>query len=202
MLFGLQMFITVFAKSMTAEMRGVLQREDLGDKTYTNLVYSMQTLGLCAYVPGADAIDYNLTPLFREMSIGPLVKRMLARKLATTGWKEPGPNDPFTRTFYEQCFHFGFHHTLGISERPFQDWLAGQSVEVEAPPVLEVAERHGERECQPARCSCGEAVRHHCRHDGDWKNTNYTLMYQSALFSRHRAGLQPCLCPRRGWMDR
>ena len=136
MLFGLQMFITVFAKSITAEMHGVLQREDLGDKTYTNLVYSMQTLGLCAYAPGADAIDYNFTPLFREMSIGPLVKRMLARKLATTGWKEPGPNDPFTRTFYEQCFHFGFHHTLGISERPFQDWLAGQSVEVEAPPIL------------------------------------------------------------------
>ena len=110
MLFGLQMFITVFAKSITAEMHGVLQREDLGDKTYTNLVYSMQTLGLCAYAPGADAIDYNFTPLFREMSIGPLVKRMLARKLATTDWKEPGPNDPFTRTFYEQC---GLDHGVG-----------------------------------------------------------------------------------------
>jgi 5-methylcytosine-specific restriction endonuclease McrBC GTP-binding regulatory subunit McrB len=58
--------------------------------------------------------------------------------LATTGWKEPGPKDPFTRTFYEQCFHFGFHHTLGISERQFQDWLEGQAVEVEAPPVLKV----------------------------------------------------------------
>ena len=123
---------------MTAEMRGILQREDLGDKVYTNLVYSMQTLGLCAYVPGADAIDYNLTPLFKEISIGPLVKRILTRKLATTGWKEPGPNDPFTRTFYEQCFHFGFHHTLGTSERQFHDWLEGQAVEVEAPPVLKV----------------------------------------------------------------
>jgi hypothetical protein len=98
----------------------------------------MQTLGLCAYIPGADAIDYNLTPLFKELSIGPLVKRILARKLARTGWKEPEPNDPFTRTFYEQCFHFGFHHTLGISERQFQDWLEGQSVEVEAPPVLKL----------------------------------------------------------------
>jgi hypothetical protein len=42
------MFITVFGKSMTTEMRGVLQREELGDKAYTNLVYSMQTFGLCA----------------------------------------------------------------------------------------------------------------------------------------------------------
>jgi len=66
------------------------------------------------------------------------VKRILARKLATTGWQEPGPNDPFTHTFYEQCFHFGFHHTLGISERQFQDWLEGQAVEVEAPPVLKM----------------------------------------------------------------
>jgi hypothetical protein len=135
-LFSHHTFITVFAKSRTAEMRGVLHREDLGDKAYTNVVYSMQTLGLCAYIPGADAIDYNLTPLFKELSIGPLVKRILARKLAKTCWKEPGPNDPFTRTFYEQCFHFGFHHTLGVSERQFQDWLEGQAVEVEVPPVL------------------------------------------------------------------
>ena len=73
------------------------------------------------------------------MSIGPLVKRILVRKLATIGWKEPGPNDHFTRTFYEQCFHFGFHRTLGISERQFHDWLEGQAVEVEKPPTLKVA---------------------------------------------------------------
>ena len=47
-LFSHHMFISVFAKSMTAEMRGILQRGDLGDKASTNLVYSMQTLGLCA----------------------------------------------------------------------------------------------------------------------------------------------------------
>ena len=72
-------------------------------------------------------------PSTKELSIGPLVKRILARKLAKTCWKEPGPNDPFTHTFYEQCFHFGFHHTLGISERQFQDWLEGQAVEIEVP---------------------------------------------------------------------
>ena len=137
-LFSHHMLINVFAKSMTAEMRGVLKREDLTDKAYTNLAYSMKTIGLCPYIPGADSIDYNLTPLFKEMSIGPLVKRLLARKLATTGWQEPGPNDPFIRTFYEQCFHFGFHRTLGISERQFQDWLEGQVVEVQAPPTLKV----------------------------------------------------------------
>ena len=137
-LFSHHMLIKVFAESMSAEMRGVLKREDLGDKAYTNLVYSMQTIGLCDYVLGADSIDYNLTPLFKEMSIGPLVKRILTRKLATTGWKEPGPNDYFTRTFYEQCSHFGFHRTLGISKRQFQDWLEGQVVEVQAPPALKV----------------------------------------------------------------
>lgn len=138
-LFSHHTLINVFAKSMTTEMRGVLKREDLVAKAYTNLVYSMQTISLCKYFPGADAIDYNLTPLFTEMSIGPLVKRILARKLATTGWKEPGPNDHFTRTFYEQCFHFNFHRTLGISERQFHDWLEGQTVDVEKPPTLKVA---------------------------------------------------------------
>jgi hypothetical protein len=67
-LFSHHTFISVFARSMTAEMRGILPRGDLGDKVYTNLVYSMQTLGLCAYVPGADVIDYNLTPLFSAIS--------------------------------------------------------------------------------------------------------------------------------------
>ena len=36
-LFSHHMFIAVLAKSMSAEMRGVLHREDLGDKAYTNL---------------------------------------------------------------------------------------------------------------------------------------------------------------------
>jgi hypothetical protein len=38
-LFSHHLLITVFAKSMTAEMRGVLKREDLDQKTYTNLVH-------------------------------------------------------------------------------------------------------------------------------------------------------------------
>ena len=41
-LFSHHLLITVFAKSMTAEMRGVLKREDLDEKAYTNLIYSMQ----------------------------------------------------------------------------------------------------------------------------------------------------------------
>lgn len=135
-LFSHHTLIEVFASSTTSEMRGVLQRSDLGEKAYTNLVYSMQSIGLCDYIPGADSIDYNLTPLFKEMSIGPLAKRMLTRKLKATGWREPGPDDHFTRDFYEQSFHYGFHRTLGMSQRQFRDWLEGATVEVEAPPAV------------------------------------------------------------------
>src|SRR5947209_732190 len=50
-LFSHHLLIKVFAKSRTAEMRGVLKREDLDNKTYTNLVHSMHRIDLCDYVP-------------------------------------------------------------------------------------------------------------------------------------------------------
>ena len=56
-LFSHHTLIRVFANSTTSEMRGVLQRSDLGKKEYTNLVYSMQSIGLCPYIPGADSIE-------------------------------------------------------------------------------------------------------------------------------------------------
>jgi hypothetical protein len=97
----------------------------------------MQSIGLCRSDIGTDSIDYNLTPLFNEMRIGPLVKRILARKLVTTGWQEPSDKDFFRRSFYEQCFYYGFHKTLGVSKRQFRDWLEGNTVEVEAPPAVD-----------------------------------------------------------------
>ena len=75
------------------------------------------------------------------MSIGPLAKRILTRKLHATGWSEPGPDDHFTRDFYQQSFHYGLHRTLGMSKRQFHDWLEGATVKVEAPTAIAAPEK-------------------------------------------------------------
>ena len=132
-LFSHEDLIRSFAAASTGEMRGTITREALGDKPYTNLVFSMETAGLCVRRVGRDSTPYKLAPLF-ELSIGPLIKKVIRRKLEKTGWTEPGQQDIFKRDFYEQCFYYKFHKTLGISERQFRDCLEGQIVEVEAPP--------------------------------------------------------------------
>ncbi|NQV23008.1 MAG: hypothetical protein HQ518_01465 [Rhodopirellula sp.] len=132
-LFSHEDLIRSFAAASTGEMRGTITREALGQKAYTNLVYSMETAGLCVLRRGDDSTTYNFAPLF-ELSIGPLIKKVIRRKLEKTGWREPGPNEIFKRDFYEQCFFFEFHKALGISERQFRDCLEGEVVEIEAPP--------------------------------------------------------------------
>ena len=132
-LFSHEDLIRAFAAASTGEMRGTITREALGDKVYTNLVYSMQTAGLCVRQPGADSTSYNLAPLFL-LSIGPLMKTVLRRKLERTGWQEPSDGEIFKRDFYEQCFFYKFHEALGISEKQFFDCLEGEDVEIESPP--------------------------------------------------------------------
>ena len=133
-LFSHHTFISVFARSMTAEMRTSAEGRP-GDKVYTNLVYSMQALGLCEYVPGADTIDYNLTPLFKEISIGPLVKRILARKLATTGWKEPGPTIPSHARSTSSAFTLAFITPWGFRSVNFRTGLRGRLLRLRHPQL-------------------------------------------------------------------
>jgi hypothetical protein len=133
--------INGLASAKTAEMQGVLRRDDFGDKVFTNLVYSMGSMGLCIVKTGAQEVLYNLAPLFRELQIGPLAKKILRLKLEKTGWTEPSATDIFRRTFYEQCNFYGFPDTLAISPKQFEDWLEGAAVEYEKPPAAILSAR-------------------------------------------------------------
>ena len=129
------------ANAKTAEMQGVLRRDDFGEKDFTNLVFSMGSMGLCVVKAGAKEVPYNLAPLFRELQIGPLAKKILRLKLEKTGWREPGDDDIFHRTFYEQCNFYGFPASLAISPKQFKDWLEGAAVQYEKPPAAILSPR-------------------------------------------------------------
>ncbi|MFZ6849039.1 McrB family protein [Undibacterium sp. RuRC25W] len=136
-LYSHNLLITTFAKSKTGEMRGTLHRNALGnEKAYTNIAYTMQSFGICAYRPGAQYIDYSMATIFSNMRIGPLAKKIINKKLEQTGWREPPPNDEFRRSFYEQCFYYRFHDALALTPGQFESWLEGRVVEVSVPPPM------------------------------------------------------------------
>lgn len=132
--------IEVLSKSKLSEMRGCLKRDDLAEKAYTNLVYSMHKQGMCPINQGAHETYYDVSPLFL-LEIGPLVKKVIGFKLQKTGWKTPAPDDYFYRDFYEQCAYYGFHDVLGISMEQFKQWLGGDEVKREEPPKLDIVDQ-------------------------------------------------------------
>ncbi len=135
--------IKVLSNSKLSEMRGCVKREDLGEKAYTNLVYSMHTQGMCPINRGADETYYDVSALFR-LEIGPLVKKVIRLKLVKTGWSEPGQEDYFLRDFYEQSEFYRFHDVLGISMEQFEQWLEGDEVKQEEPPKIALEDEKAE----------------------------------------------------------
>ncbi len=135
--------IQVLSKSKLSEMRGCLKRDDLAEKAYTNLVYSMNKQGMCPLNKGANETYYDVSPLFL-LEIGPLVKKVIGYKLQKTGWKVPTSDDYFSRDFYEQCAYYGFHDVLGISMEQFKQWLEGDEVKKEEPPKLDLVDQETE----------------------------------------------------------
>ncbi|MAR92736.1 MAG: hypothetical protein CML06_17920 [Pseudomonadales bacterium] len=132
--------IEVLSKSKLSEMRGCLKRDDLAEKAYTNLVYSMNKQGMCPLNQGAHETYYDVSPLFL-LEIGPLVKKVIGYKLRKTGWNPPAADDYFSRDFYEQCAYYGFHDVLGISMEQFKQWLEGDEVKKEEPPKLDLVDQ-------------------------------------------------------------
>lgn len=135
--------IETLSKSKLSEMRGCIKRSDLGEKAYTNLVYSMSKQGLCPLKQGANETYYDVSPLFL-LEIGPLVKKVIGYKLQKTGWRAPAPDDYFSRDFYEQCAYYGFQDVLGISMEQFEQWLEGDEVKKEEPPELQLVDQEAE----------------------------------------------------------
>jgi len=132
--------IDIFITSKLSEMRGCLKRDKLDTKVYTNLVYSMATQKLCPLNQGANETYYDVSPLFL-LEIGPLVKKVIGYKLVKTGWSEPSDQDYFSRNFYEQCAFYGFHDVLGISMEQFKQWLEGEEVKKEEPPITDLTDQ-------------------------------------------------------------
>ena len=133
--------INSFRQSTNAEMRGVIQRGVIGDKPYTNLANTLNEAGMAErFGRGQNESRYNLTPVFRDMGIGPLAKEILEGQLRRMGWTPPTDGDHWKRTFYEQCFHYGFQEALGVDEQQFEDWLEGNSVQVYELPVIQPLE--------------------------------------------------------------
>ena len=140
-IFSHRTLIETFQEASTGEMRGVLGRSMLDDKVFTNIAYTLAQAGVSEPPrPGAQTHPFNLEPLFEIPEVGPLAKTVIGLKLGRTGWRPPAATDHFTRTFYEQCLHFGFPGALGLSEAQFEDWLEGRRVEVEAPPPATLSE--------------------------------------------------------------
>ncbi len=132
--FSHRKFIDELSKGKIGEMRGVVRRDDLGDKPYTNLAGFMAKLNMTTLAKGTNELSYNLAPLFTDPTLGPHYKEIVSLKLKECGW--PGANDDFTRDFYQQCEEYRLHDVLAISPAQFQDWLEGNVVEVEVPPTV------------------------------------------------------------------
>src|SRR5262249_48289081 len=69
--------IRLLIEADQGEMKGCLDRGDIGEKAYTNLVYAMSQCGLCDYVRGAESVNYDMRGLVYDLrEAGPLVRQL------------------------------------------------------------------------------------------------------------------------------
>ena len=121
--------IELFKNSTKSEMQGVIIRNAMEVKTYTNLAFALNAAGVALdFKEGAAQTTYDLAPVFSKNEIGPLAKEIIMGHLENMGWKEPTLEQPFQRTFFEQCESYGFNKVLGISFTQFRGWLNGENV--------------------------------------------------------------------------
>lgn len=118
-----------FSDSYYDEMRGEINRKQGFEKAYTNLVYALNEAGYIEdFKQGANSTRFNLTPLFINLNLGKYAKEIIKNQLIRMGWQESN-DDPFYRTFYEQCEEYNFNKVLGLDFEQFYDWLEGKNVQ-------------------------------------------------------------------------
>jgi hypothetical protein len=121
--------IELFKKSVSAEMQGVVKRNEIDGKVYTNLAYALNEAGVATdFRAGSDQTSYDFSPILAKNEIGPLAKEILKGHLENMGWKEPSAAEPFQRTFYEQIKWYEFNKVLGLSFEQFKGWLEGENI--------------------------------------------------------------------------
>ena len=128
-IFSHETLIKVFQNSTDLTGKGVIKRENLEAKTYTNLAFALNEFGVAIdFETGASGVRYDLGPLVHDMQIGPLSKELIEQQLKSMGWRPPTSEEPFTRDFYEQSERYGFNKVFGLTMSAYRAWLEGQTL--------------------------------------------------------------------------
>jgi hypothetical protein len=129
-MFSHHKLITLFRETSQGKMRGCIQRGDLTEKEYTNLIYAMSSLRLCKYVKGAESVNYNLSPLVANLNLaGSVVRKLIESKLGRCGWLDPERvNYSTDGDFFAACRTGGLIGALGMTQAAFKAWIEGTSV--------------------------------------------------------------------------
>jgi hypothetical protein len=126
--------ISVLQRDAQGDMKGYLQRDDLGEKAYTNLVFALASVGACDYVRGADAVAYDLRSVVHPLlDAGCLVASLIKSKLRRCGWREQldGP-------FLEVCQQNGIHQVFALEFSEFRSWMENR-LRIEPPSRRRIA---------------------------------------------------------------
>lgn len=123
--------IGLLRSSYQGDMKGYLQRGDIGEKAYTNLVYALATCDLCDYVKGADGVTYDMRGLVYNLrEAGPVVRELIELKLRKCGWIPP--DRPGGVDLCDECESNNIHRVFGLEPREFRSWLRG-TLRIRAP---------------------------------------------------------------------
>lgn len=114
--------IRLLSRSAQGDMKGHLERGDLSEKAYTNIVYALASCDLCDYERGSDAVTYDMRGLVYELrEAGHLVRQLIESKLRRCGWRSPG--QPGGTDFFAECDENDIPKVFGLKPKDFRSWI-------------------------------------------------------------------------------
>lgn len=129
-IFSHKVLIDVFRESGNESRKGVIRRETLDEKVFTNLRGLMVDSGVSPYAAITSGhVPYDFSNLLSSGEAGLLVKQLLVDRLSIIGWKETSARtSEFYRGFFDQCEFYQFHMVFNIAVEQFRCWMEGQAV--------------------------------------------------------------------------
>lgn len=110
--------ITSLKKGAKGFARGSLTDVSFqGRKSFTNFKNDIEELGF-AIEADNQHVSYDLSAIFQDKKLPPLVAKVFGLKLKAAGWT----GDP---NLIDECIALGFHEALAVPEEYFRDWLSG-----------------------------------------------------------------------------
>lgn len=129
-IFSHEILIDVFRQSGNESRKGVIRRETLDDKVFTNLRGLMVDSGVS--LPAAmnsNDVPYDFSNLLSSGEVGFLVKQLLMDRLVFIGWSEATIQiSEFYRGFFEQCAFYRFNEVFNITIEQLTSWMEGQAI--------------------------------------------------------------------------